>query len=306
MRAGIVAALVALVLVLFVAANALYTVDQTRQALVLRFGQAEAVVTEPGLHVKEPFVETVVRLDNRILDLESPPEEILASDSQRLIVDAFVRYHIADPLKFYQAVGTVDRADNQLASVLNSAVRRVLGDATYAGIIKDKRAELMVEIKGQVDQEAAKLGTAINDVRIRRVDLPREISEQVFNRMKSERGREAADFRAKGSEQAQTIKAEADRDVVVTKADAQLKADQARGDGDSQRNQIFAETYGKDPDFFAFYRSMQAYVTGLKSDNTRLVLAPDSTFFRFLNDPGTGKPPAPPPIASASPPPAQP
>lgn len=308
MRASVVAALLALVLVVFVGSNALYTVDQTRQALVLRFGQAEAVVTEPGLHFKEPFVETVVQLDNRILDLESPQEEILASDSQRLLVDAFVRYHIADPLKFYQTVGTVDRANNQLASVLNSAVRRVLGDATYADIIKEKRADLMVAIRKQMDQESAKLGTAINDVRIRRVDLPREVSEQVFNRMKSERSREAAEFRAKGSEQSQTIKAEADRDAVVIKANAQRQADQSRGDGDAERNRIFAEAYGKDPNFFAFYRSMQAYVTGLKSGATRLVLSPDSAFFRFLNSPEAGaKASEPSPVASATPaPPATP
>lgn len=294
MRTGIVAGLVGLAVAVVILANAVYTVDQTEQALVLRFGQAEALIPQAGLHLKQPFVETVVRLDNRILDLESPQEEILASDSQRLLVDAFVRYHIADPLKFYQTVGTIDRANNQLASVLNSAVRRVLGDATYTDIIKDKRADLMVDIRKQVDQEAGKLGTAINDVRIRRVDLPREISEQVFNRMKSERGREAAEFRAKGSEQAQTTKAEADRDVVVIRANAQRQADQLRGDGDAERNKIFAAAYGQDPDFFAFYRSMQAYVTGLKSGDTRLVLAPDSEFFRFLNNSGgIAKPGAP-------------
>lgn len=304
MRGRWLAGLVALVVVLILLGNAVYTVDQTEQALVLRFGQAEALASRPGLHFKQPFVETVVRLDNRILDLDSPQEEILASDSQRLLVDAFVRYHIADPLKFYQTVGTVDRANNQLSSVLNSAVRRVLGDSTYANIIKKERADLMVEIRDQVSREASKLGTAINDVRIRRVDLPREISEQVFNRMKSERAREAAEYRAEGSEQAQTTRADADRQVIVTKADAQLQADKLRGDGDAARNRIFADAYGKDPDFFAFYRSMQAYVAGLRTGDTRLVLSPDTAFFRFLNDPRAGaKTPDPAPAAAAAPPP---
>ncbi len=285
MRIGMFAALAAVLLVLIVAGSAAFTVSQTEQALVLRFGEAKELITEPGLHFKEPFLESVVYLDNRILDLEGAQEEVLASDSQRILVDTFVRYHIADPLKFYQTVGTIERANNQLGSVLNSAVRRVLGDATFPQIIKDERAALMVKIRDQVNAEAAKLGAAVNDVRIRRADLPREISEKVYSRMQSERAREAAEFRAQGSEQAQTITAKADRDVVVLKAEAQRTADTTRGEGDAQRNKIFAEAYGKDPDFFAFYRSMQAYTAGLKAGATRLVLSPDSTFFRYFKDP---------------------
>lgn len=294
MRTGLFTALAAVVLLLIVVGSSVFEVDQTEQALVLRFGEPQQPVTQPGLHFKQPFVETVVYLDNRIIDLEGAQEEVLASDSQRILVDTFVRYHIADPLKFYQTVGTVQRANNQLGSVLNSAVRRVLGESTFPQIIgepkasqggKDDRGALMVKIRDQVNAEAANLGAAVNDVRIRRVDLPKEISERVFSRMQSERAREAAEYRAQGSEQAQTIKAKADRDVVVIKANAQLIADTARGAGDAERNRVFAEAYGKDPDFFAFYRSMQAYAGALKTGDTQLVLSPTSDFFRFFGSP---------------------
>ncbi|UDL93621.1 protease modulator HflC [Lichenihabitans sp. PAMC28606] len=300
MKFGLFAALAAILLIIIVGNSAIFTVSQTEQALVLRFGEPQSLVTQPGLHFKQPFVESVVYLDNRILDLEGAQEEVLASDSQRILVDAFVRYHIADPLKFYQTVGTIARANNQLASVLNSAVRRVLGDATLPQIIKDDRAGLMVKIRDQVNSEAARLGAAVNDVRIRRADLPKEISEKVYSRMQSERAREAAEYRAQGSEQAQTITAKADRDVVVIKAEAQRQADQTRGEGDAARNKIFAEAYGKDPGFFAFYRSMQAYASGLKAGDTRLVLSPSSNFFRFFNDPAGTAPSAAAPQAKAS------
>ena len=287
MRTGLLAGLAALLLaVLIVGTSAFFTVDQTQRALVLRFGEPKRLIVDPGLHFKQPFLESVVFFDNRILNLESPQEEVLASDSQRILVDAFLVYRISDPLKFFQTVGTVTRANNQLGSVLNSAVRRVLGDATLPQIIKEDRAGLMVKIRDQVDHEAARLGASVNDVRIRRADLPREISERVFSRMQSERAREAAQYRAQGSEQAQTITAKADRDVVVLKADAQRQADETRGAGDAERNRIFAEAFGRAPDSFAFHRSMQAYATGLKAGETRLVLSPTSSFFRFFESPG--------------------
>ncbi len=303
MRLGLLSALALLLLVIIVGSSGIFTVSQTEQALVLRFGEPQSLVKEPGLHFKQPFVESVVYLDNRILDLEAPQQEVLASDNQRILVDAFVRYHIADPLRFYQTVGSISGANNQLASVLNSAIRRVLSEATLPQIVKDRRAELMVQIRDQVNREAASFGAAINDVRIRRADLPKENSEKVFSRMQSERAREAAEYRAQGSEQAQTIVAKADRDVVVLKAEAQREADQTRGEGDAARNRIFAEAYGKDPDFFAFYRSMQAYAAGLKAGDTRLVLSPTSEFFRFFADPNgnsTGQANAAPDAAPAS------
>jgi membrane protease subunit HflC len=279
------------VITLIIFSSATFVVHQTEQALVLRFGEPVAgrgLITEPGLHFKIPFVETVVVLDNRILDLESPKQEVLASDNQRIEVDAFVRYRIVDALRFYQTVGTVERANNQLASVLNSAVRRVLGEANQTQIVRDDRANLMVRIREQVNTEGNRFGVRIIDARIRRADLPREISEKVYSRMQTERAREAAEYRAQGSEQAQKINAKADRDVVVLRADAQRQADQVRGQGDAERNRIFAEAYGQDPDFFAFYRSMQAYDASFKAKDTRFVTSPTSDFFRYFGS-ATGR-----------------
>jgi modulator of FtsH protease HflC len=301
MRPSIVAALAAVVVLLLLLSGVFFTVSQTEQALVLYFGEPVKVITKPGLQAKVPFVENVVYIDKRILDLETPQQEVLASDNQRILVDAFVRYHIAEPLKFYQTVGTIARSNNQLASVLNSALRRVLGEANLQEIVRDKRAALMVDIRNLVNTEAARLGLAVDDVRIRRADLPREISEKVFSRMQSERAREAAEYRAQGAEQAQKITADADRQVVVLKADAQREADQTRGAGDAERNRIFAEAYNKDPNFFAFYRSMQAYQTALKSGDTRLVLSPSSDFFRFFNAPAGAAATATLPSATAAP-----
>lgn len=276
-----------------VAGGALFTVSQVEQALVLRFGEPvpdRGLITEPGLHFKIPFIENVVLIDKRILSAESPNLEVLASDNQRLEVDSFVRYRIVDPLRFYQTVGGVLGANNQLASVLNSAVRRVLSEANQQQIVRDERAGLMVKIKEQADAEARKFGVAIIDARIRRVDLPQQISEKVYGRMQTERAREAAEYRAQGAEQAQKITAKADRDVVVLKAEAQRQADQIKGEGDAERNRIFAEAYGKDPDFFAFYRTMQAYETAFKSGDTRFLLDPRSDFFRFFSSPRGQKP----------------
>ena len=282
-------ALVAFLIVLIGLGSSAFIVQQTQQALVLRFGEpivGRGLVTDPGLHFKVPFIETVVYLDNRILDLETSKQEVLASDNNRIEVDAFLRYKIIDPLRFYQSVGTTLRADGQLANVLNSAVRRVLGEANMPQIVRDLRSQLMVRIREQVEQEANKFGVTIKDVRIRRADLPRQISEKVFSRMQTERAREAAEFRAQGAEQAQRITSKADRDVVVLRAQAQQQADQLRGEGEAERNGIFAEAYGKDPDFFSFWRSMQAYEAGLKSGDTRLILSPNSQFFRYFGSSG--------------------
>lgn len=284
-----VGALVVLIGVLIVGAASVFTVHQTQQALVLRFGQPvgnRAVVTAPGLHFKAPFIENVVYFDNRILDLEQPRQEVLAADNSRIEVDSFLRYRIVDPLRFYQSVRSIEGGNNQLGSVLNSAVRRVLGEATMMQIVREDRASLMQRISDQVNTEAIKLGANVIDVRIRRADLPRQISEQVFLRMQTERQREAAEFRAQGAEQKQRIESRADRDVTILRAEAQRQADTTRGEGDALRNKIFAEAFGKDPDFFAFWRSMQAYEAGLKSQDTRLVISPNSEFFRFFNRSG--------------------
>ena len=263
-----------------VAGGALFTVEQTEQALVLRLGEPVAgrgLITEPGLHFKIPLIENVVTFDNRILDVESPNLEVLAADNQRLEVDSFIRYRIVDALKFYQSVNSVQGANNQLGSVLNSAVRRVLSEANQQQIVRDERAALMGRIKEQADREARRFGVQVIDARIRRVDLPQQISEKVYGRMQTERQREAAEYRAQGAEQAQRITAKADRDVVVIKAE-----------GDAERNRIFAEAFGKDPDFFAFYRSMQAYESAFKPGETRFLVSPRSEFFRFFTAPEGG------------------
>ncbi|MDR3464255.1 MAG: protease modulator HflC [Beijerinckiaceae bacterium] len=287
-QTGVVAFFVLLFVAAVVASSALFTVQQTEQALVLRFGEpveGRGLISAPGLHYKIPFIEDVVILDNRILDIETPNQEVLASDNTRIQVDAFLRYRIVDPLRFYQTVGTLERGNNQLGFILNSAIRRVLGEADLTQIVTTKRQDLMNQIRDQVNEQSVRLGVTAVDVRIRRADLPKQISEQVFNRMITERNREASAFRAKGSEESQKIKAKADRDIVVLLGEAQQQADQARGAGDAMRNQIFADAYTKDPDFFAFYRSMQAYDTALKSSDTRLVLSPTSDFFRYFKSP---------------------
>ncbi|MGJ0512259.1 protease modulator HflC [Methylocystis sp.] len=289
MRSGLLFALaVALIIGVVAVGGALFTVSQTEQAVVLRFGEpvsGRGLITEPGLHFKFPLVENVVTFDNRILDVESPNLEVLAADNQRLEVDSFIRYRIVDALRFYQTVNSVMGANNQLGSVLNSAVRRVLSEANQQQIVRDERAGLMVKIKDQADREARKFGVQVVDARIRRVDLPQQISEKVFGRMQTERQREAAEYRAQGSEQAQKITAKADRDVVVLKAEAQQKADQMKGEGDAERNRIFAVAFGRDPDFFAFYRSMQAYESAFKPGETRFLISPRSEFFRFFSAP---------------------
>jgi modulator of FtsH protease HflC len=284
-RTGPLPYVIMAILVLIVAASSVFTVQQTDQALVLRFGEPVAgrgLVSTPGLHYKLPFVENVVYLDNRILDIETPNQEVLASDNTRIQVDAFLRYRIVDPLRFYQSVGTIERGNNQLGYILNSAIRRVLGEADLTQIVTSNRQALMTRIRDQVNAESERLGVSAVDVRIRRADLPKQISEQVFSRMITERNREATEYRARGAEQAQKIRAKADRDIVVLLGEAQQQADQARGQGDAMRNEIFAAAYGKDPNFFAFYRSMSAYETALKGNDTRLVVSPTSEFFRFF------------------------
>ena len=279
------ALLVVLIAALIFASNALFTVDPTEQALVLRFGEpVRDLIDAPGLYAKAPFVDSVIFIDKRILALDNDRQEVLVAGNQRLEVDAFVRYRIADALKFYQSVRTTDGADAQLGGMLNSALRRTLGEASITDIVRDKRDALMGAIREQVKAGAERFGLDVVDVRIKRADLPPENSEAVFHRMQTERQQQAATFRAQGSQQSQTIKAEADRKVTVTIAQAQQESEKIRGQGDAERNRIFAESYGKDPEFFAFYRSMQAYETSLKSDS-RIILSPKSDFFRYFSTP---------------------
>lgn len=281
--------LVLVIIALITGYSSLFTVHQTQQVLVVRLGDPVRVVREPGLNVKIPIIDSVIAIDKRILDLESPAEEVIASDQKRLKVDAFARYRIQDPLKFYQKVNTIAGANSQLSILLNAALRRVAGEATLTHIVRDERAQLMAKVRDQLDREAAVYGITIVDVRIRRADLPDQNSQAVYQRMQTERQREAAEFRAQGTQRSQEIRARADRDVTVLLAEATSKADQTRGEGDAERNRIFADAFGRDPDFFAFYRSMQAYETGMRHNDTRMLLRPDSEFFRYFTDP-LGKP----------------
>ena len=289
---GILVVLVALAAIL--AYGSVFTVYQTHQALVVRLGDPVDTVTKPGLHFKLPLVDTVIPIDKRILDLEAPAQEVIASDQKRLVVDAFARYRIKEPLKFYQSVGTIQGVNSQLSTLLNSALRRVLGEATFAQVVRDERPQLIKRIRDQLDREAEAFGVSIVDVRIRRADLPEQNSQAVYQRMQTERQRTAAEFRAKGQQRAAEIRAAADREVTELIAQATSEAEQIRGEGDAERNRIFAEAFGKDPDFFAFYRSMQAYEAGMKHNDTRMLLRPDSEFFRYFVDPsGKVRTPAP-------------
>jgi modulator of FtsH protease HflC len=297
MRQSLVGGAVAVVLLLavIVGYSTLFTVYQTRQALVVRLGKPVRVITEPGLNVKVPFIDSVIYIDKRILAVESPAQEVIASSQdnsvpgageagERLVVDAFARYRITDPLKYYQTVGPAG-ATTQLQILLNSALRRVLGAATLADAVRNKRGELMMLMRDQLDRDAQPFGIHIVDVRIRRVDLPEQNSQAVYQRMQTERQREAAEFRAQGSQKSQEIRAKADRDVTVIVADANQQSETVRGQGDSERNRIFADAYTRDPDFFGFYRSMQAYERSMQRGDTHLVLRPDSDFFRYFGDP---------------------
>ena len=279
-----VLAVIAIAAIVFYAAT--FVVQQTQSAIVLRFGAVRSVVTEPGLYFKLPApFEQVTYLDNRILDLDLPAQEIIASDQKRLVVDAFTRYRISDPLRFYQAVNNIPRANSQLASIVNGNVRSVLAEATFTSMVRNDRSRLMNRIRDDVNREAGRFGMTVVDVRLRRVDLPAANSQAVFQRMQTERQREAAEARALGGQQSQEIRARAERDAIIIVAEAQRKSDEIRGQGEGERNRIFAEGFGKDPEFFAFYRSMQAYEASLKAGDTRMLLTPDSPFFRFFNDP---------------------
>ena len=280
---GVLAVL--LIVALIVGYSSVFTVYQTHQALVVRLGEPIRPITTPGLHFKAPLIDSVITIDKRILDLEAPAQEVIASDQKRLVVDAFARYRITDPLRFYQSLGSIAGANSQLAILLNSGLRRVLGEVTFSHVVRDERAALMARIRELVDKEAGSYGIAVVDVRIRRADLPEQNSQAVYQRMQTERQREAAEFRAQGNQRSQEIRSKADRDVTVLIAEATSKAEQTRGEGDGERNRIFADAFGRDPDFFSFYRSMQAYEAGLRHNDTRMLLRPDSEFFRYFVDP---------------------
>lgn len=293
MRAFLASLMVLLGLGTIAAYLSFYVVEQNQQVLLLAVGKPIGIVDQPGLHWKIPFYQTVEYFDKRILDLDTKPQEITASDQKRLVVDAFARYRITDPLKFFQTIQNETGVRRTLGPIMDSAMRRVLGSATFQELVRDKREDLMKRIAKQVNEEGKELGLEVVDVRIKRADLPPQNSKSVFDRMRAERQREAADWRAQGTGEANRIRATADREATVIKAEATRKSELLRGDGDAERNHVFAEAYSKDADFFRFYRNMQAYETGIKP-GTRMLLSPDSDFLRYLTSPtGAPRPPKP-------------
>lgn len=265
------------------ASGMLFTVDERQQAIVMQFGDPRRVITEPGLAWKLPLVQNVQYYEKRVLNLDPPGENILLADQKRLIVDVFARYRIADPLLFFQTVRSETQARPRLGTIINGQLRQILGNSTLTAVLSDERTQILRDLRENVDREIQRFGISLVDVRIRRADLPDETRESVYDRMRSEREREAAEFRAQGFEQAQRITAAADREATVIKAEARRQADILRGQGEGLRTEILNNAYGQDPDFFNFYRSMQAYTASLGAESTYMVLSPDSEFFSFFN-----------------------
>ena len=283
MKAGkiIAGTIVALAVVAFFS---IFIVKEVNQAIVLQFGDPKRIILKPGLNFKIPFIQNVVFLDKRILNLDTPPEEVIASDQKRLIVDAFARFQIVDPLKFYISVGNERVARSRLSTIINSRIRNVLGQQELQTLLSQDRTKQMALIQEGVNNEAENFGIKIVDVRIKRADLPQANSDAIFRRMQTEREREAKEFRAKGAEMAVTITSTADKEVTVILAEAQKQSEIMKGEGDGQRNNIFADAFGQDPEFFAFYRSMQAYGKAFNAGETSMILSPDSEFFKFFGN----------------------
>jgi len=281
-RIGI-AVLALAIIVVVVLGSALYTVDQTQQALITQFGEPVRVVETPGLHVKLPFMQTVIPIDRRLLAFEIPGEEVILVDQRRLDVDSFAMLRITSPLRYYQAVGPAEDAIRpRLVSTVQSSLRRVLGGRGLLAVLSSQREEIMRAIRDQVNSEMHAFGVDIVDVRIRRADLPEENKEAILARMKSERVRIANQARAEGAAAAAQIRADADRERTVLLANARAEADRLRGEGEEQASRMYAGAYGQDPGFFAAWRTMQAYRTVFDAGNTRLVLTPDNDFLHIL------------------------
>jgi modulator of FtsH protease HflC len=287
---------VVLVAVGVFAMSSLFIVDQTEEALVLQFGDPRRVIRQPGLKVKRPFIENVIFYENRLLDFEPPPEEVIVSDQKRLVVDTYTRYRITDPLLFYQTVNSEAAVRARLSAMVNGSLRRVLGNVTLSALLSHERSAIMGQIRDEVTAQGKSFGIDVIDVRIRRADLPEENSQAIFARMQSERQQQAAQYRAEGAEAAQNVRANAERERTVILAEAQRDAQRVRGNGDADSIRIYADAFGQDKDFFAFYRSMQAYREALTGRSTSFVLTPDSGFFRFFQKsdgvPGNASPPA--------------
>ena len=273
-----------------VAVNSLFTVQQTKQAIVLQFGEAKRVIKQAGLAFKIPLVQNVIFYDNRILDLDPPSFEVLLTDKKRIIVDAYARYRIVEPLDFYQRVGTEEVLRDRFGKIINSSLRRVIATVSLPDLLSDKRNDIMSTIQAVVSASAESYGIQIVDIRIGRTELPTQTRQSVFDRMRTEREREARELRAEGGEEARKIRAKADLQKTVLLAEAERQAQIMRGEGEGTRNKVLGEAYGKDPAFFDFYKSLSEYRKHLVDTGTTMVLSPDSEFFRFFdNDAGTRK-----------------
>ena len=277
--------IVILGLVALVGYLSIFTVFEIKNAIVLQFGDPKRVIMNPGINFKIPFIQNVVFIDNRILDIDAPPAEVIASDQKRLIVDAYVKFKIVNVLDFYKTLGNENVARSRISAIVNSRLRSVLGEKPLSAVLSDDRANLMKQITALVQTEVNNFGISIIDVRIKRADLPEANSEAIFRRMQTERVREAKEFRAQGAEIAQRIRSTADKDVTIIKSQAEKKSNIIRGEGDGRANAVFAEAFGKDPEFFAFYRAMQAYAEGLQNTDTTMILSPDSEFFKYFANP---------------------
>jgi len=277
-----IALAVILVVIGIVGYSAMFTVHETEQALVLQFGDPRRSINEPGLHFKTPVIQNVVYLEKRILDLDAPKQEIIASDKKRLVVDAYARFRIKDALEFYRTVNNEAVARTRLANIINSSLREVLARFEMQAVMSGERAQLMREIAGRVNAQATKFGVEIVDVRIKRADLPEENNQAIYRRMQAERERDAREARARGAEEAQKVRADADRQRVVLLAEAERQAQVLRGQGDADRTRILGEAYGRVPDFFDFYRTLEAYRTSLGNGDMSLILSPDSDFLKYF------------------------
>lgn len=264
--------------------QAIFVVPETHQAMVRQFGEPKALYTEPGLKIKIPFIQEALFFDKRVLDVDPEPEEVILADQKRVVVDTFARYRITDMLTFFKTLSTEQQANTRLNNIINSTMRSILGSATLTDILSEKRGALMTAIRDQVNEEVRRTGVEIVDVRIGRADLPEQTNQAIYARMRTEREREAAEFRAQGQEFAQEIRSKADRERTVLLAEAEKQAQILKGQGDEQAIRVYAQAFSRDPEFYAFYRTMQAYREGLANDSTTLILPPDGDFFRFFKD----------------------
>ncbi len=269
-------------IVLLVAANTFYVVSQTEQAIVLQFGEPVREVKEPGLKIKVPFIQNVILYDKRLLNLDPPAQEVVLNDKKRLDVDSFTRYQIVDPLKFYQTVRTEEQARSKLEEIVNSSLRKILGRITLQELLSQQRNQIMKDISSAVKVDAAQIGVSVADVRIRRADLPIEVLQAINARMKSEREREAKEFRGQGQQISQQIRAQAEKERTIIVADAEKKAQIIRGNGDKEAIEIWNKAAGVDPKFYAYYRSLEAYRKAMADGDTSMVLAPNSEFFEYF------------------------